>query len=127
MKIFEIINEATNGGKVGKLNPDQAATMSKTHKFSGFPQREYDLTRAMMSVAASDGNKFPHYTPDEESWIGRYALGNPYTEAEHQMLHHVYKHLKAPIVGVVNHGSGEPNGTNKTSPTAPKKKNKYGV
>ena len=126
MRAKEFIYEGKNK-RIGKLDPHQKATMSKTHKFSGFPQREYDLNRAMMTVGASDGDSFPHFTPDEESWVGRYALGSPYTEEEHKMLHHTYKHLKAPIVGVVNHGSQEPSDTYKVSPLAKPKRNKYGV
>ena len=117
MRAKEFVSEGSSK-KVGKLLPDQAATMSRTHKFSGFPQRDYDLSRAMIVVACSDGENFGGAEPDEESWIGRYALGNPYSEIEHKMLHHTYKHLKAPIVGVINRGSREPEDTYSVSPVS---------
>ena len=109
-------NGGTNsGGKIGKLHPEQEATMPKAHKFAGTTDRVYDLNRAMMAVASSDGKNFTH-DPTEESWIGRSNMAAPYTEAEHDMLHHAYKAIGVNIDDAVNSHGSEPDTVHKVSP-----------
>ena len=113
--IIEGFGGSNTGGKRGKLHPDQQATMPKAHKFAGTQDRIYDLNRAMMAVASSDGINFTH-EPTEESWIGRNNMANPYTEQEHDMLHHAYKAIGIDIVDAVGNHSGEPDTIHKISP-----------
>lgn len=113
--IVESNSDGSRNGPHGKLNPDQQATMPKAHRFAGTADRVYDLNRAMMAVASSDGKTFSH-EPTEASWIGRSNMANPYTEAEHDMLHHAYKKIGIPIDSVVNDHGREPDTIHKTSP-----------
>lgn len=118
MRAFEFLSEGSDGsrpGKQGKLHPEQKSTMPKAHKFAGTADRIYDLNRAMMAVAASDGSNFSH-NPTEESWIGRSNMANPYTEAEHNMLHHAYATIGVDIDDVVSSHSTEPENIHKVSP-----------
>ena len=122
MRATEFIIEGNGGsnagGKKGKLHPDQQSTMPKAHKFAGTQDRIYDLNRAMMAVASSDGKNFSH-DPTEESWIGRSNMANPYTEKEHEMLHHAYKKIGIDIDDAVDSHGTEPEDTNKISPHKP--------
>jgi hypothetical protein len=119
MRASEFIIEGNGGsnagGKKGKLHPDQEATMPKAHRFAGTQDRIYDLNRAMMAVASSDGTNFTH-PPTEESWIGRSNMATPYTEHEHKMLHHAYKAIGIDIDDAVNSHGTEPDTTHKVSP-----------
>ena len=90
--------------------------MPRAHRFAGTADRTYDLNRAMMAVACSDGKAFPHHEADEESWVGRNNMANPYTEQEHDMLHHAYKALGIQINDAVNHPNKEPDTIHKHSP-----------
>jgi|TARA_R110000782_G_scaffold50724_3_gene109781 hypothetical protein len=119
MRAHEFLSEAKGGsnatGKRGKLHPEQLSTMPKSHKFAGASDRIYDLNRAMMAVACSDGKTFSH-PPSEESWIGRSNMANPYTEQEHNMLHHAYKAIGIEIDSAVSDHSCEPSSVHKVSP-----------
>jgi len=106
---------SNTGGKKGKLHPDQQSTMPKAHKFAGTADRVYDLHRAMMAVASSDGTNFTH-DPTEESWIGRSNMATPYTEQEHKMLHHAYDAIGIDIDDAVTSYGSEPDTTHKISP-----------
>lgn len=120
MRAREFITEQTgedgsHGGKKGKLHHTQQSVLGKVHRVAGTADRVYDLNRAMMAAAASDGKDFSH-TPDSESWIARYNMAYPYTELEHDMLHHAYGHLNMPIKSGVSEKSAEPEDTHKISP-----------
>ena len=119
MRATEFISEASavkTSHRTGKLNPEQEATMPRAHRFAGTADRVYDLNRAMMAVACSDGKSFPHHESDEESWIGRNNMANPFTEQEHNMLHHAYKAIGVEIDDAVNHPNKEPDTIHKVSP-----------
>jgi hypothetical protein len=112
MRACEFITEV----KKGVLHPEQAATMPRAHKFAGTADRIYDLNRAMMAVASSDGKNFPHHDPTEESWIGRNNMAAPFSEQEHDMLHHAYRAIGTEISSIVDEPGVEPDTVNKTSP-----------
>jgi hypothetical protein len=116
MRANEFISESHNGR--GKLHPEQIATMPRAHSFAGTTDRAYDLNRAMMAVACSDGKSFPHHGSDSESWVGKSNMANPFTEEEHNMLHHAYKSIGIDINDTVNHPNKEPDGIHKVSPVA---------
>jgi hypothetical protein len=78
-------------------------------------------------VASTDGKTVPD--TDKESWVGKWKLAAPYTKVDQDMLERAYEAVGAKHEDL-NHGdmrSQELEGTNKSSPVAPKKKNKYGV
>jgi len=88
---------------------------------------DYSLYRLGLAVATTNGENQP--TVNRASWIGKKKSAHPYTEEEVEMLKKAYK-----AIGVkyhdLNHGdlkSRELDSTNKVSPVARVKKNKYGV
>ena len=121
MRATEFIVEGgagSNKGSKGKLHPHQEAAMGMIHKFAGTADRIYDLNRAMMAVASSNGKTMSH-EPKEESWIGRNNMAAPYTKVEHDMLHHAYKSIGTPIESALSDDRSEPDDTNKVSPHKP--------
>lgn len=90
------------------------ATLNPVHKFSGTADKVYDLHRAMMVAAMSDGKNKPKV--DSESWVGRSNLATPYTDVEHEMLHHAYAAVGCDLEDVRNGKSAEPDDINKKSP-----------
>lgn len=127
MKIKDIISEA----KVGKLSPRLQDATVGLDKFRDkqFADRVYELNRVMMAVAAADGINPLSPEVDSESWAGRNNIATPYTPEEQAMLKQAFG-----VVGShyedLNDGdfkSRELESTNKASPVAKPKKNKYGI
>ena len=125
MKINEVITEAT----VGKLTKRQQQSTRGLNKFTDGDRwnGDYTLYRLGLAVASTDGKTVPD--TDKESWVGKWKVAAPYSQADQDMLERAYEAVGAKHEDV-NHGdmrSQELEGTNKSSPVAPKKKNKYGV
>ena len=125
MKINEVITEAT----VGKLTKRQQQATSGLNKFTDGDRwnGDYTLYRLGLAVASTDGKTVPD--TDKESWVGKWKVAAPYSQADQDMLERAYEAVGAKHEDV-NHGdmrSQELEGTNKSSPVAPRKKNKYGV
>ena len=124
MKIKEIVLE-----QHGQLKDRQRLAQRGMNKFSDGKKwnGDYTLYRLGLAVASTDGKTMPEV--DEESWVGKWKVAAPYSEAEQDMLNLAYKSVGANVEDI-NHGdlrSQELKSTNKASPVAPKKKNKYGV
>lgn len=125
MKINEVITEAT----IGKLTKRQQQATSGLNKFTDGDRwnSDYTLYRLGLAVASTDGKSVPD--TDKESWVGRWKVTAPYTQADQDMLKKAYQAVGANYEDL-NHGdmrSQELESTHKASPVAPKKKNKYGV
>jgi hypothetical protein len=125
MKINEVITEAT----VGKLTKRQQQATRGLNKFTDGDRwnSDYTLYRLGLAVASTDGKSIPD--TDKESWVGKWKVTAPYTQADQDMLKTAYQAVGANYEDI-NHGdmrSQELESTNKSSPVAPKKKNKYGV
>lgn len=125
MKINEVITEAT----VGKLSKRQQQATRGLNKFTDGDHwnSDYTLYRLGLAVASTDGKTDPD--TDKESWVGRWKVTAPYSQADQDMLKKAYKAVGADYEDV-NHGdmrSQELESTHKASPVAPRKKNKYGV
>lgn len=101
-------------GPVGKIEKNAHSTLPNVHKFAGTADKLYDLNRAMLIAAMSDGKTKP--VVDSESWVGRNNLAVPYTEVEHQMLHHAYDGVGCDLEDMHNGYSTEPEEVNKASP-----------
>ena len=63
----------------------------------------------------SDGKNFSH-DPAGESWIGRSNMAAPYTQVEHDMLHHAYHAIGTPIESALDDERKEPKDTYAISP-----------
>lgn len=125
MKINEVITEATKG----KLTKRQQQATRGLNKFTDGDHwnSDYTLYRLGLAVASTDGKTDPD--TDKESWVGRWKVTAPYSQADQDMLKKAYQAVGADYEDI-NHGdmrSQELESTDKVSPVAPKKKNKYGV
>lgn len=124
MKVNEIINE-----QKGELKTRARNATRGLNKFTDGKKwnSDYTLYRLGLALAATDGKIVPDV--DEESWVGKWKLTAPYTQEEQDMLNVAYKTVDATHEDM-NKGdlrSQEGPTINKSSPVAPKKKNKYGV
>jgi hypothetical protein len=125
MKINEVIIEAS----VGKLSKRQQQPTRGLNKFTDGDHwnSDYTLYRLGLAVASTDGKTDPD--TDKESWVGRWKVTAPYSQADQEMLEKAYKAVGAEYEDV-NKGdmrSQELESTGKQSPVAARKKNKYGV
>lgn len=125
MKINEVIVEAT----VGKMSKRQQQATRGLNKFTDGERwnGDYTLYRLGLAVASTDGKTVPD--TDKESWVGKWKVAAPYTQADQDMLEKAYQAVGANYKDI-NHGdmrSQELESTHKASPVAAKKKNKYGV
>lgn len=128
MKVHDIINEA-DGSKLSKREQESTVGL---HTYDDGPSlgtfgSDYGQYRLMMALACADGKTPPDI--DSMSWIGKKKTAHPYTEVEAEMLKQSYK-----VIGLnyddLNNGdtkSKEMASTNKNSPVAKPKRNKYGV
>ena len=127
MKVYEVINEAKI--KQAKMTKRQNQPTRGVHTFSDAERANSDYVqfRVGMAVASTDGKKKPNI--DAKSWIGKKKASFPYTKEEADMLKLAYQAAGANYHDI-NHGdmnSKELDTTNKTSPVAKPKRNKYGV
>lgn len=125
MKVFEIITE------MRQPNPSKRQAQStrglNTYKDGEKADSTYTSYRLGMAVAGANG-KDP-IDMDGKSWAGKNKTTHPYTNEEQEMLKQAYKVVGAKYKDL-NHGdleSLELDSTNKTSPVAKRKTNKYGV
>ena len=124
MKIKDIIVETK-----GELKKRQRFAMRGLNRFTDGAHwnSDYTLYRLGLALAATDGKSVPDV--DEESWIGKWKITAPYSQADQDMLKMAYKAVNADHEDI-NHGdlrSQEGPTIQKTSPVAKPKKNKYGV
>ena len=132
MKIKDIIiNEGTPAHKVGKISQryQQATVGLDKFRDKQFADRVYELNRVMMAVASSDGVNPLSPEIDAESWAGRNNVAAPYTEEEQAMLLQAFGAVGSHYEDLNNgdNRSQELKSTNKASPVAKPKRNKYGV
>lgn len=127
MKIYEVISEAKLTQKKITKRQSQSSkgvnTFSDGEKASG----DYTLNRLGMALAMTDGTNKPDI--QGKSWIGKSKAAFPYTQEEQDMLKQAYKAVGADYkdLNSGNMDSLELEDTNKVSPVAARKKNKYGV
>ncbi len=125
MKVFEIITEMRT--PTPSKRQAQSSRGLNTYKDSERADSTYTSYRLGMAVAGSNG-KDP-IDMDAKSWAGKTKTTHPYTEEEQEMLKQAYKAVGAKYKDL-NHGdmrSLELDSTNKVSPVAKRKTNKYGV
>ena len=125
MKIKEVIVEGSPAQIAKRLQ--QSTVGLNLFRDTEFADRIYELNRVMMAAAMADGEK--PLEIDHESWAGRHDIAAPYTKEEQAMLKQAFA-----AVGSwhkdLNNGdlrSQELESTNKTSPVAKPKKNKFGI
>jgi hypothetical protein len=127
MKVYEIVNEAKV--KQAKMTKRQNQSTRGVHLFGDAEKANSDYVqfRVGMAAAATDGKTMPDI--DAKSWIGKKKGAFPYTKEEADILKMAYKAAGADYDDL-NHGdmnSKELDSTQKVSPVAKRKTNKYGI
>ena len=125
MKVYEIITE------VKQPKPTKRQTQS-TRGLNIYGDKEkasgdYVAFKLGQAMAATDGSYVPEI--DGKSWHGKKKTIHPYTEVEQQMFEKAAKAVGADYqdLNKGNMKSMELATTNKVSPVAKPKRNKYGV
>jgi hypothetical protein len=125
MKVYDVISEAASA-KITKRQSQSSRGIS-TYSDAEKANSDYVAFKLGQAMAATNGKTAPEI--DAKSWFGKKKTVHPYTEVENDMFK-----LAAKAVGAkyddVNHGdmqSRELDTTNKVSPVAKIKTNKYGV
>ena len=113
MKINEVIAES-----VGKLSKRQQQATSGLNKFTDGDRwnGDYTLYRLGLAVASTDGKSVPD--TDKESWVGKWKVAAPYSQADQDMLEKAFQAVGSEFEDL-NHGdlrSQELESTNTTSP-----------
>jgi hypothetical protein len=127
MKIKDIITEDEKGRGPISQRFQQATVGLDKFRDHDLADRFYELNRVMMACAGADG-KNP-IDVDPESWIGRYNIAIPYTKEEQLILQQAFKAVGSEWhdLNNGNYHSEEVKSTNKQSPIAKPKKNRFGV
>ncbi len=125
MRAKEFITEISQK----KITKRQSQSTAGLHTFSDGERwsSDYTMYRLGMAAACTDGQIDPDMAA--KSWIGKSKSTHPYSQADADILKKAYKAVGANYKDL-NHGdmrSRELDTTNKTSPVAPVKKNRYGV
>jgi hypothetical protein len=124
MRAQEFITERT--GKSHKDHDSVHQGYSKVRDPGGY-YPSYHQMRTGMVVGAMDGSN-KKIDADHESWMGPYWTQHPYTEIEHKMFQQARKTIPTEHHQVQKWSkSQEPDGGNKVSTVANRKKNQYGV
>lgn len=120
MRANEFINEATTG-KIPKRVQKPSAGINKFTDGEKW-NSDYKQYRLGLAVACTDGKNKPDV--DKESWVGRWKIAYPYTDAEQKMLELAYDAVEIEHEDV-NHGnlhSEETDSTYTVSPVPDRKK-----
>jgi hypothetical protein len=115
MKINEIIVEGSDGTKP-KVQT-QADTGEWKFRDVGGYDRTYNLNRVMMAAAMADGKSGNAVDMPQSSWVEKYNVARPYSEAEHKMMKSAFKTVDSEYEeSESDHKSRELDDVNKTSP-----------
>ena len=128
MKITEIITETRGDGAVPKDLDDKSTGGAIRMRDIGGYDRTYHLNRIMMATAMADGKSKKPVDMDAASFVEKYNVAFPYSDAEELMMYQAMATIPTDSKELIKRGrSQESSDTNKSSPVAPRKKNKYGV
>ena len=125
MKIYEIITEE----KKGKLTKRQQQPSRGINIYNDAQKANTDYVgfKLGQAMGMTDGSEVPEI--DAQSWYGKKKTVHPYTAEEQEKFEKAAKAVGAQFTDL-NKGdleSKELDSTNKVSPVAKPKKNKYGV
>jgi hypothetical protein len=125
MRAKEFITEISQS----KITKRQDQSTAGLHTFSDAEHwnSDYVAYRLGMAAACTDGKTDPDMSA--KSWIGKSKSTHPYSQADAEILKKAYKAVGATYKDLNNGDihSKELDTTNKISPVASKKRNRYGV
>jgi hypothetical protein len=111
-----ILPEATKG-----FSDRKSDTMVKTLAFPDMPSSNpYKTYRFAMAMAN-------HKIRDESGPTNNFAVISAYTKGEEEIIDAAIRKTGERTISVTDSGSQEPDSTNKISPVAKRKSNKYGI
>jgi hypothetical protein len=115
MRIKELINEDLG------FSHRKSAALSTTYAFPGMPSSNpYKAYRFAMAMAN-------HKLKDESGPAENFAVISAYTDGDEEIIHDAVKLTGEKKIIIADKGSHEPDSTNRVSPVAKIKRNKYGV
>jgi hypothetical protein len=138
MKMSDLLNEdaggdSSDGGigqgntgssiasKKGKIHPNHSAAIKNLAHFPALSGHYYDMYRFGVHMAGA------HNDPAPAGPAANDLMTAAYTEADAQIINNSRKAMGLKIDMLSSSESKEPEETNTTSPTANKKRNRYGV
>lgn len=110
-------------GSKGKLHPHHTAAIKGWNTLPELPGWYYNMYRFGVHMAGSPEDQGMDPTSPSANQMSLYA----FTDAEQQIIDKSKKDLGYKGKKLSNNRSEEPEGTNKSSPVAKPKKNKYGI
>lgn len=115
--------------KDGKMTKRQNQSTAGVHLYGDGEKISGDYTSYRLGMAVAGANGKDPIDMDSKSWVGKRKSAHPYTQEENDMLVQAYKVIGADYkdLNKGNMKSMELDTTNKTSPVAKPKRNKYGV
>ena len=120
MKIIEIINEE------GKLPKSHVSAAPGMKKHPGLDNSSPYAPWRFASMFIPSSPDFEH-EPDKLGPSGQALVTAAYSKGDHAIIDAAEKKFGTKSVRMTPDDSSEQEGTNKVSPTAKRKKNKYGV
>lgn len=120
MRAREFIVEQTKS----HLHPYQEKALAGAKAFPNMDQY-YELYRFGIAMAGSP--EYPEHEPNAQGPVGNHPSTISYTEAEEDIIRAALKKVGKSELALTSADSGEPDDTNRRSPVAPAKKNRYGV
>jgi len=116
-------NSEINHGSKGKVHPNHTAAIKGWNTLPELPSWYYNMYRFGVHMAGSPGEQGMDAQSPSANQMSLYA----FTDAEQDIIDKSKKDLGYKGKKLSNNRSEEPEGTNKFSPVAKPKKNKYGV
>jgi hypothetical protein len=124
MRAKEFVNEAKPGGKLPKDLEDKSQGAIRMRDTGGY-DRMYHMNRIGMAVAMADGASRKAVDMDSSSFVEKYNVAFPYTDAEELMMYQAMATIPTDGTELAKRSkSKEADDTNITSPVADWRKNK---
>ena len=118
MRAKEFINESTPAGDLSKDMHNANKGAFKMRDVGGY-DRTYHLNRIWMAAAMADGKSAKPVEMDSASWVEKYNVAFPYTDAEHLMVMAAMATIPTDGQELTKRSkSTEPDDTNKVSPVS---------
>ena len=127
MFISKIMETKPTVDQIPKEFLDSAKGSTLMRDIGGY-DRIYHLNRIMMATAMADGRSKSPVDMQPHSWYEKYNIAFPYTDIEHMMVNQAMATIPTDGKELAKRSeSKEAEDTQKTSPIAKVKRNKYGI
>lgn len=127
MFISKIMEAKPTVDQIPKEFVDSAKGSTLMRDIGGY-DRIYHLNRIMMATAMADGRSKSPVDMQPHSWYEKYNIAFPYTDIEHMMVNQAMATIPTDGKELAKRSeSKEAEDTQKTSPIAKVKRNKYGI